>query len=70
MNDSAPNNPTRTHSAATLTKEQLMRELRYRLALNIAENLKRQDVLSSADIRRIEQILRQKFSPPWGALTR
>ena len=57
-------------SPPTMTREQMTRELNYRVALGIAEKLKRQDVLTAADMRRIEQKLRQKFSPPWGAITR
>lgn len=57
-------------SPPTMTREQMTRELNYRVALGIAEKLKRQDVLTVADMRRIEQKLRLKFSPPWGAITR
>lgn len=53
-----------------MTREQLSRELNYRAALDIAETLKQRDVLTAADMRRIEQKLRLKFSPPWGAMTR
>ena len=64
------NNASMKNSSPTMTREQMTRELNYRVALGIAEKLKQQDVLSSSDMRRIEQKLRQKFSPPWGAITR
>ena len=64
------NDATMEQSPPTMTREQMTRELNYRVALGIAEKLKKEDVLDASDIRRIEQILRQKFSPPWGAITR
>lgn len=63
-------NAAMKQSPPTMTREQMTRELDYRVALGIAENLKQQDVLTASDMRRIEQKLRQKFSPPWGAITR
>ena len=51
-----------------MTPEQMTRELNYRAALTVAEKLKREGVLSPGDFRRIEQKLRRKFSPVWGAI--
>lgn len=51
-----------------MTPEQMTRELNYRAALTVAEKLKRESVLSPGDFRRIEQKLRRKFSPVWGAI--
>lgn len=54
----------------TMTQEQLQREANYRIALSVAARLRKEGVFMDADSRRIEQILRQKFSPVWGAITR
>ena len=57
-------------SEATMTSEQLRREMDYRVALSIAEKLHRQGLLSLGELRKIEQKLRRIFSPVWGAINR
>ena len=56
--------------AYSMTHEQLSRELSYRAALSIAERLGKSGVLSASELKHTEQLLRRKFSPPWGGLIR
>lgn len=63
-------NAAMKQSPPSMTREQMTRELNYRVALGIAEKLKQEGILTASDMRRIEQKLRQKFSPPWGAISR
>lgn len=54
----------------SLSHEQLQRELSYRAALSIACRLLDENILTTAEFRRIEQKLRDKFSPVWGGMSR
>lgn len=54
----------------SMTHDQLSRELSYRAALSIAERLGKSEVLSASELKHTEQLLRRKFSPPWGGLIR
>ena len=56
--------------AYSMTHEQLSRELSYRAALSIAARLGKSGVLSASELKHTEQLLRRKFSPPWGGLIR
>ena len=51
-----------------MTHEQLQREANYRAALSALHFLHNADVITDAEARRIEQILRDKFSPVWAAI--
>lgn len=56
--------------AYSMTHEQLSRELSYRAALSIAARLGKSGVLSASELKHTVQLLRRKFSPPWGGLIR
>ena len=57
-------------SVYSMTRDQLSRELSYRAALSIAERLGKSGVLSASELKHTVQLLRRKFSPPWGGLIR
>ena len=59
-----------TMNETHMTDEQLRREMDYRVALSIAKKLHRQGLVSHGELRKIEQKLREIFSPVWGAINR
>ena len=51
-----------------MSKEQFARESSYRVALSIAKEMLRGELITQGEYVKIDTILAKKFSPVWGAL--
>ena len=51
-----------------MTREQFAREKNYRAAVTVARSMLSQDLITSAEMKRIERFFARKFSPVWGHL--
>jgi hypothetical protein len=52
-----------------MTKEQFEREFDYRIAMNIANSMKNQNIINNEDYRKINKFFIKKYNPPIGQKT-
>lgn len=58
--------PPDSPKGSIMTKEQFEREQKYQVALSLAQDMLRQNVINELDFLRIESKLTEKFKPTFG----